>query len=251
MLTAPQNQAQRLGFLREKIASAAFAAGRDPAAVTLIGAAKSQPPANIAAAVDCGLAEIGENYVQEAARHVAALQGRPLRWHFIGVLQGNKTRPVAERFDWVHTVDRLKIAERLSGQRPPQLAPLSVCIQVRLGGEATKGGIDPDELPDLAGRVAALPGLSLRGLMSLPPEEAGHDRQRHWFRELRRLLESLNAAGHQLDTLSMGMSGDFESAILEGATHVRIGTALFGERPRGKADYNPDDSSADSRDRHA
>lgn len=251
MLTAPQNPAERLGFLRETIAAAARAAGRDPAAVRLIGVAKSQPQERITAAVDAGLGDIGENYAQEAARHAAALRGRPLRWHFIGALQGNKTRQVAGLFDWVHTVDRLKIAERLSAQRPPQLAPLAVCIQVRLGSEPAKGGVDPRALPDLAGRVASLPRLSLRGLMSLPPAETDRERQRHWFRELRHLLESLNAAGHRLDTLSMGMSGDFESAIAEGATLVRIGTALFGERPAGKADYNRGDPPGDPGDRHA
>jgi len=230
MLTAPQNQAQRLGFLQEKIATAARAAGRNPASVTLIGVAKGQSVARILAAVDHGLEDIGENYVQEADRHITALSGRTLRWHFIGALQSNKTRLVAEHFDWVHTIDRLKIAERLSVQRPPQLAPLSVCIQVRLGGEATKSGIDPGALPELAARVSVLPRLSLRGLMSLPPEETDRERQRHWFRALRKLLESLNASGHQLDALSMGMSSDFESAVAEGATHVRIGTALFGER---------------------
>jgi len=230
MLTAPQNQAQRLGFLREKIASAARAAGRDPAAVTLVGVAKSQPLTRLVEAVDGGLADLAENYLQEAREHIAALSGCALTWHFIGALQGNKTRPVAELFDWVHSVDRLKIAERLSGQRPRQRPPLSVCIQVRLGDEATKGGIPPDELAELAGKIAPLPRLRLRGLMCLPPDEPDVERQRHWFRELRRLLLRLNDAGHQLDVLSMGMSGDYETAIAEGATHLRIGTALFGER---------------------
>jgi pyridoxal phosphate enzyme (YggS family) len=231
MLTAPQNQAQRLGFLREKIAAAARAAGRDPAAVRLIGVAKSQPLPRVVTAVDGGLTDIAENYLQEAREHFAALAGRALTWHFIGALQSNKTRPVAELFDWVHTVDRLKIAERLAEQRPRERPPLAVCIQVRLGGEATKSGVDPGELPVLAERVASLPRLALRGLMSLPPEEADHERQRHWFRELRHLLLHLNSLGHRLDALSMGMSGDFESAVAEGATHLRIGSALFG--PRG------------------
>lgn len=230
MLTAPQNQAQTPGFIRERIAAAASAAGRDPAAITLIGAAKSQPLSRIVAAVAGGLTDIGENYLQEALEHRAALPQRPLRWHFIGALQGNKSRPVAEVFDWVHTVDRLKIAERLAAQRPPALPPLAVCIQVRLGGETTKAGVEPRELPALAERIAGLPRLALRGLMCLPPEEADRGRQRQWFRELRQLLESLNATGHRLDALSMGMSNDFESAIAEGATHLRIGTALFGER---------------------
>jgi hypothetical protein len=230
MLTAPQNQAQRLGLLREKIATAARVAGRDPGAVRLIGVAKSQPLSRVVAAVDDGLTEIAENYLQEAREHIAALQDRMLTWHFIGALQSNKTRPVAELFDWVHTVDRLKIAERLAEQRPRGRSPLAVCIQVRLGGETTKAGVDPGELAALAGRIASLPRLTLRGLMALPPEETDPERQRHWFRELRQLLLQLNGAGHRLDALSMGMSGDFESAVAEGATHLRIGTALFGER---------------------
>lgn len=231
MLTAPQNQAQRLGFLREKIATAARAAGRDPDSITLIGVAKSQPLPRVAAAVAGGLTDIAENYLQESRDHIAALQDRTLTWHFIGALQSNKTRPVAESFDWVHTVDRLKIAERLSEQRPREHPPLLVCIQVRLGGEITKSGIDPGELPAFAARIVALPRLTLRGLMCLPPEETDQARQRHWFRELRHLQLSLNDAGHRLDTLSMGMSGDYESAVAEGATHLRIGSALFG--PRG------------------
>ena len=230
MLTAPQNPAETLGLLREMIASAARAACRDPAAIALIGVAKSQSQERIAAAVDAGLADLGENYVQEAQAHAALLSGRGLRWHFIGALQTNKTRAVAETFDWVHTVDRMRVAERLSAQRPSSLPPLAVCIQVRLGDEPTKGGALPGELPALAERVAGLPRLALRGLMALPPEETDVARQRRWFAMLRRLLEELNGAGHRLDTLSMGMSSDFAAAIAEGATHVRIGTALFGAR---------------------
>ena len=217
--------------MREKIAVAARAAGRDPTVLRLVGVAKSQPLARVVAAVDGGLTDVAENYLQEAREHIAALQDRILTWHFIGALQSNKTRPVAELFDWVHTVDRLKIAERLSEQRPRERPPLAVCIQVRLGGEATKAGIDPGGLPALAGQITSLPRLALRGLMCLPPEESDPERQRHWFRELRRLLLDLNGAGHRLDALSMGMSGDFESAVAEGATHLRIGSALFG--PRG------------------
>jgi len=209
---------------------AARAACRDPAGVTLIGVAKSQSRERILGALDAGLTDLGENYVQEAAEHAPLLAGRAVCRHFIGALQSNKTRPVAASFDWVHTVDRLKIAERLSAQRPAGLPPLAVCLQVRLGDEPTKAGTTPADLPSLAAGVAALPRLSLRGLMALPPEETDVARQRQWFRELRRLLARLNAAGHRLDALSMGMSGDFEAAIAEGATHVRIGTAIFGER---------------------
>ncbi len=216
--------------MREKITTAARAACRDPASITLIGVAKSQSQSRIFAAVDAGLADLGENYVQEAREHAAALSAHSLRWHFIGALQANKTREVAQSFDWVHTVDRLKIAERLSAQRPAAMPLLAVCLQVRLGDEVTKSGVSPDELPALAEGIARLPRIALRGLMCLPPEETEPARQRHWFRALRELQERLNAAGHRLDALSMGMSGDFESAIAEGATHVRVGTAIFGAR---------------------
>lgn len=231
MLTAPQNPAGNLTRLRERIAAAARAAGRHPDAVTLIGVAKSQPAERLRAAADAGLRDFGENYLQEARLHAAGLAGRPLCWHFIGALQGNKTRPVAELFDWVHTLDRLRVAARLAEQRPRSRGPLDVCIQVRLGDEPGKAGVEPAGLPALAAAVADLPGLRLRGLMCLPPEEQDPARQRGWFSELRRLRDELNAAGHRLDVLSMGMSGDFEAAIAEGATHLRLGTALFG--PRG------------------
>jgi PLP dependent protein len=231
MLTAPQNPAEKLALVRENIARAARAAGRDPAAITLIGVAKAQPLANVKPALDAGLADVGENYIQEAQAHFESLAGRRFTRHFIGALQSNKTRAAAELFDWVHTVDRPRIAERLSAQRPASLAPLSVCIQVHLGDEATKSGVAPERLAELARTVAGLPRLALRGLMCLPPADAVAERQRHWFAELRRLLESLNAAGHRLDALSMGMSGDYEAAVAEGATHLRIGTAIFGARP--------------------
>jgi PLP dependent protein len=230
MLTAPQNPAERLALVRENIARAARAAGRDADSITLIGVAKSQPLDRLRAAVDAGLADVGENYVQEAARHIDALAGRAVVRHFIGALQSNKTKPAAALFDWVHTVDRVRIAERLSAQRPASMPPLAVCIQVSLGGESTKSGVAPAGLEALAEGVARLPRLALRGLMCLPPEEPDRERQRRWFAELRRLLERLNSAGHRLDALSMGMSGDYESAIAEGATMLRIGTAIFGER---------------------
>jgi PLP dependent protein len=230
MLTAPQNPADGLAAVRDRITVAARSAGRDPAGITLVGVAKSQPLERIRAALDAGLADLGENYLQEARAHFDALAGRAFGRHFIGALQSNKTREAAQRFDWVHAVDRARIAERLSAQRPESMPPLAVCIQVRLGDESTKAGVAPAQLPALADAVARLPRIALRGLMALPPEEAEPERQRRWFAELRRLLERLNAAGHRLDALSMGMSGDFEAAIAEGATHVRIGTALFGRR---------------------
>ncbi len=230
MLTAPQNPADGLARLRERITVAARAADRDPSGITLVGVAKAQTPPRIAAALDAGLADVGENYLQEAASHFTALEGRRFTRHLVGPLQSNKTRDAALLFDWVHSVDRVRIAERLSTQRPGTMAPLAVCIQVRLGDEGTKSGVAPEALPALAEAVERLPRLALRGLMALPPAEADPARQRYWFAQLRTLLEGLNTGGRRLDTLSMGMSGDFEAAIAEGATHLRIGTALFGER---------------------
>lgn len=230
MLTAPQNPADGLARVRERITVAAKAANRDPTGITLIGVAKAQPVSRITAALDAGLAHLGENYLQEARAHFDSLTGRAFGRHFIGALQTNKTREAAALFDWVHTVDRLRIAERLSAQRPESMPPLSVCIQVQLGDEGTKSGVAPAGLAALAADVARLPRLAFRGLMALPPEETDAVRQRRWFAELRTLLEGLNAAGHRLDVLSMGMSGDFEAAIREGATHIRVGTALFGAR---------------------
>jgi hypothetical protein len=230
MLTAPQNPAAGLAAVRDRITIAARGAARDPADVTLIGVAKSQPLERITAALDAGLADLGENYLQEARAHFDGLAGRAVVKHFIGPLQSNKTREVARLFDWVHTVDRIRVAERLSEQRPESMPPLAVCIQVRLGDEPTKAGVPPAGAVALASLVAKLPRLRLRGLMSLPPQEAEPARQRRWFAELRRLQERLNASGHGLDALSMGMSGDFEAAIAEGATHLRVGTAIFGAR---------------------
>jgi len=183
-------------------------------------------------AAAAGQAEFGENYVQEGVGKVTALADVPgLAWHFIGQLQGNKTREVAERFDWVHTVDRERIASRLSAQRPHDATPLQVLLQVRLADEPGKGGVTPAEAPALAAAVTALPQLRLRGLMCIPPPAADLEAQRRPFRQLRELMASLNAAGHALDTLSMGMSEDLEAAVLEGATIVRVGTAIFGRRP--------------------
>jgi hypothetical protein len=213
------------------MAQAAARAGRNAYSVTLLAVTKAQPPATVRAAADCGLEHFGESYLQEALGKLDALQDRPLVWHFVGHIQANKTRPIAERFAWVHAVDRLKIAARLSEQRPHHAPPLNVCLQVRLGDEAGKGGVAADELAGLAREVARLPRLRLRGLMCIPPEETDRERQRVWFRDLRQLYGALTAGGAALDTLSMGMSGDFEAAIEEGATIVRVGTALFGPRP--------------------
>jgi hypothetical protein len=219
-------------MVRARIVRAAERAGRDPGSVRLLAVSKQQPAALVRAAAAAGQAEFGENYVQEGVDKVTALTDVPgLVWHFIGQLQGNKTREVAERFDWVHTVDRERIASRLSAQRPHDATPLQVLLQVRLADEPGKGGVAPAEAPALAAAVTALPQLRLRGLMCIPPPAADLEAQRRPFRQLRELMASLNAAGHSLDTLSMGMSEDLEAAVLEGATIVRVGTAIFGRRP--------------------
>jgi len=230
MLTVPQNLPSRLRLVRERIDVAARAAGRSAGDITLIGVSKTQPATAVLEALAAGLTDFGENYVQEALEKIGAIGPGAATWHFIGALQSNKTRPVAEAFDWVHTVDRAKIARRLSEQRPWHAPPLRVCLQVNLGDEQTKSGIPPDGLFELASEVAALPRIELRGLMCIPPEESDPGRQRRWFRRLRELRDDLRDAGHALDVLSMGMSGDFEVAIAEGATHVRVGTAIFGRR---------------------
>ena len=230
MLTGPQFLAARIADFREQLASAERAAGRKPGSVTLVGVTKTHPAETVLAARAAGLTDFGENYLQEAAAKIAAVPRAGVVWHYIGQLQTNKTRPVAELFDWVHTVDRLKVAERLSAQRPFHGPPLEVCLQVKLAAEETKGGVAPAALPELAHAVARLPRLRLRGLMCLPPPSEAASVQRGYFAQLRRLRDDLNAGGLGLDVLSMGMSGDFAAAILEGATHVRVGTALFGER---------------------
>ena len=227
----PQNLPAALREVRERMARAAAAAGRSAQSVTLLAVGKAQPPELLAAAADLGLEHFGESYLQEGLEKIAALQRRCLTWHFIGRVQSNKTRPIAESFAWVHAVDRLKVAERLSAQRPLEAPPLNVCLQVNVAGEASKGGVAPAEVAALAAAVGRLPRIALRGLMCIPPEESDVARQRAWFARLRALQDEANAAGAGLDTLSMGMSGDFEAAIQEGATIVRLGAALFGARP--------------------
>ena len=226
----PQNLPLHIREVRQRIAQAAAACGRNAQSVTLLAVSKAQPPEMIAAAAAAGVQDFGESYLTEALQKIAAVQDRTLTWHFIGRVQANKTRDIATHFAWVHALDRLKVAERLDAQRPAAAAPLNVCLQVNLGGEASKGGVTPQELPALAAQVARLPRLQLRGLMCLPPHESDPVRQRHWFAQLRGLQDALNAAGARLDTLSMGMSDDFEAAIAEGATLVRLGTVLFGAR---------------------
>jgi pyridoxal phosphate enzyme (YggS family) len=231
MLMSPQNLPERINAVLEQLRQATAAAGRSAQSVTLLAAGKAQPPAALAQAARCGLEHFGESYLQEALEKIAALRELPLTWHFIGRLQTNKTRAIAENFAWVHGLDGVKIAQRLSAQRPFHAPPLNVCLQVNLAAERTKGGVAPAELAPLAAAVAALPRLKLRGLMCIPPEETEPVRQRDWFARLRVLRDDLNAGGLGLDTLSMGMSADFQAAIAEGSTIVRLGTALFGPRP--------------------
>jgi pyridoxal phosphate enzyme (YggS family) len=220
----------RLHVVQTRIARAAAEAGRDAATVRLLAVSKTFGAAAVRDLAACGQREFGENYLQEALDKQAQLHDLPLLWHFIGPIQSNKTRSIAEHFSWVHSVDRLKIAERLSAQRPAGLPPLQVCIEVNVSGEASKGGVATAGLPALADAVAALPGMQLRGLMAIPAPATDVAAQRAAFRQVRAAFEALVARGHPLDTLSMGMSADLEAAILEGATIVRIGTALFGER---------------------
>jgi pyridoxal phosphate enzyme (YggS family) len=216
------------------IRAAAEAAGRAPESVQLLAVSKTFGPDAVLEAMTAGQGAFGENYLQEALDKIDAVAqaapGVPVEWHFIGPIQSNKTRPIATHFAWVHSVDRLKVAQRLSEQRPPELGPLNICLQVNVSGEATKSGIAEDELPELARAVAALPNLRLRGLMAIPEPESDPAKQRAPFARLRELAEKLRADGIALDTLSMGMSADLPAAVEEGATIVRVGSAIFGAR---------------------
>lgn len=215
-----------------RINDACQGAGRPVDSVTLLAVSKTFPASAVRDAFDAGCRQFGENYVQEALDKIAALADlrSQITWHLIGPLQSNKTRPVAEAFDWVHSVDRLKIAQRLSEQRPAHLPPLQVCLQVNISGEASKSGLAAVEVPAVAHAVAALPRLRLRGLMAIPEPAGDTSAQRAPHRALRELLAALNDTGLSLDTLSMGMSADLEAAVAEGTTIVRVGTAIFGGR---------------------
>jgi pyridoxal phosphate enzyme (YggS family) len=223
-----------LQAVKQRIANACAQAGRDPASVTLLAVSKTWPAAALQDAAAAGQPAFGESYLQEALPKLAALEQLTLEWHFIGPLQSNKTRPVAAYFQWVHSVDRLKIAERLSAQRPAELPPLQVCVEVNVSNEPSKSGCALAAAPALCRAVAALPRLRLRGLMAIPEASHADDKKsalaRRHFALVRELRDRLNAEGLALDTLSMGMSHDLEAAILEGATLVRVGTAIFGER---------------------
>ena len=230
----PEGLQHRFQRVHAQIASAALRYGRPSDSVALIAISKSQPVEAMQALAELGQHDFGENYLQEALPKLAALRALPLTWHFTGQLQANKTRDVAENFHWVHTVDRERIAVRLNEQRSPHTAPLNVCIQVKLAEEAGKGGVEPAQLRALALRIAQLPRLRLRGLMCIPPPAQQFELQRAGFEQLAGLLQQLRLQlandNCQLDTLSMGMSEDFEAAIAAGATWLRIGTALFGAR---------------------
>ncbi len=221
--------AERLAQVHSRIRAAAEAAGRDPASVRLLAVSKTRPVADVEAALAAGQRAFGESYLQDALPKISALGARA-EWHFIGPLQSNKTRAIAAHFDWVQSVDRLKIARRLSEQRPAGRPPLQICLQVNVSRDPAKAGVAPEALPELAAAVRELPNLQLRGLMTIPARETDPARQRLPFRHLRELYEALRAEGLALDTLSMGMSGDLEAAIAEGATLVRVGTAIFGPR---------------------
>ena len=216
--------------IQDLLASACVDAGREPGSVQLLAVSKKKPAADVLALADAGQRDFGENFVQEGLEKIAETGRDDLTWHMIGHLQSNKTKDVAEHFDWVHTVDRVKIARRLSAQRPHYAKDLNLCIQVNVDDEAGKSGVRLDEVATLAGEIAGLPKVRLRGLMCLPAVREDFDAQRLPFARMREALEQLQAEGIQLDTLSMGMTADYAAAIHEGATIVRIGTALFGAR---------------------
>ncbi len=226
--------APKLQAVDASIVAAANACGRAPETVHLLAVSKTFGADAVLEAIAAGQLAFGENYLQEALDKIAAvaqaLPGRAIEWHFIGPIQSNKTRPIASHFAWAHTVDRLKIAQRLSEQRPAELGPINICLQVNISGEASKSGATPAELPELARQVAALPNVRLRGLMAIPEPEDDPLRQRAAFARVRALFDQLRADGMELDTLSMGMSADLAAAIAEGATIVRVGSAIFGAR---------------------
>ena len=230
MLIGPQNLTVHVNHVRSRIRHAALAAGRDPDSVTLVAVSKGQSAESIDHVATAGVTDFGENYLKEAISKIDQLDALDIRWHYIGQIQSNKTRSIAQSFAWVHSLDRISVARRLSEQRPFHAPPLQVCLQVSLVAEPTKGGVEPESLQQLAEEVALLPHLQLRGLMCIPPPQPDAAAERVLFTRLRQLKDQLNANGLKLDTLSMGMSADFESAIAEGATMVRIGTAIFGAR---------------------
>ncbi len=222
--------AQRYQIILDKIKQAELKYQRKPGSVNLIAVSKTKPAEMIRQMASLGQRAFAENYLQEAMGKHAELNDLDVQWHFIGHIQSNKTKDIANYFDWAHSVDRLKIAKRLSDQRPSELPALNICLQVNLEAEQTKSGISAKEVADLASAIVGLPNITLRGLMAIPSPNNPFEKQRELFKQLRLLLDNLNELGMELDTLSMGMTDDMEAAIAEGATHIRIGTALFGAR---------------------
>ena len=221
---------QAIDTTKKRITEAEVNAGRDPASVQLIAVSKTRPASAIRSAWSCGLRHFGESYVQEAVDKIVQLHDCPIVWHFIGPIQANKTRQIAQHFDWVHSVDRIKIAERLSEQRPAELAPLNICIQINISNESSKSGIGIEALQALAAAIVELPRIRLRGLMAIPAPSSDKNEQYQAFNAVAEVQQWLISQGFALDALSMGMSDDMEMAIKAGATHVRIGTAIFGHR---------------------
>jgi pyridoxal phosphate enzyme (YggS family) len=222
---------QRLKLVRQRIENACIASGRPPGDVSLLAVSKRHSAEKVIALNSLGVSAFGENQLQEALTKLGELEDLDLQWHFIGTIQSNKTRAIAESFDWVQSVDRQKILKRLSTQRPEHMAPLNVCLQVNIDREPQKAGASPEDIPELADFADTLDNIRLRGLMSLPKFTTIPAEQHDSFRRVRELFEALKAAGHAVDTLSMGMSADLEIAIDEGSTMVRVGTDLFGKRP--------------------
>ncbi|MCV6588731.1 MAG: YggS family pyridoxal phosphate-dependent enzyme [Marinobacterium sp.] len=227
-----------LDTVRAELNQAALAANRPPEAITLLAVSKTRPAEDLRQAHQQGQIDFGENYLQESLDKIKALADLPLCWHFIGPIQSNKTRPIAEHFHWVHTVEREKIGRRLSEQRPADMPPLQICLQVNISGEQSKSGCLPDDVEALADSLVTLPGLTLRGLMAIPQASSDETEQRAVFARMRTLLTQLQQKYPQMDTLSMGMTGDMKAAITEGSTMVRIGTAIFGARDYNARDYH-------------
>jgi pyridoxal phosphate enzyme (YggS family) len=230
-LQAVQNDIQQAMTIRDRAVGDNEHIVNKTGEVTLLAVSKAQPAEKLREAFAAGQKQFGENYLQEALNKQAELSDLSIEWHFIGPIQSNKTQPIAQHFSWVHGVDRLKIAQRLNDARPAELAPLQICLQVNTSGEASKSGITPDELPALAAAIKGMPRLQLRGLMTIPEPTEDENLQRQRFQQMRALLEDLNKNGAGLDTLSMGMSNDYALAVQEGATIVRVGSAIFGARP--------------------
>ena len=227
------NIAFNIEEIRDRVSSSLKASNRPGDAVTLLAVSKTRSVAEICEAMAAGIEDFGENYLQEACVKISEISpssSASPRWHYIGPIQANKTRTISELFHWVHTVDRLKIAQRLSAQRPEQLPPLNICIQVNIDNEATKAGINLEDVPALAAEIHQLPGITLRGLMIIPQKEADNEQRKKTFRTLAKTLDTLKASIPTLDTLSMGMSADYSLAIQEGATCIRVGSAIFGPR---------------------